>query len=233
MQGKDAMNIGLHLLPMIGAPGHRCGRRRPAGRQDRDQGDRLPPAWVLWVAGLGLLSTVNPDTDFMVTGTALAIMGLAWGFTCSTTLDAILGSLPNYQVGAGSRSRQAACGKSVLQWVSRYCSGSVVELRLPQRVRRRHSSQVCRSPHRRRSGTATWPVHSRSRRSSRPRPPASSLRTSARDAFVAGMSTVSLICAGLAAVTAVVVAVLLPARDRQPLAADEAEEKAQAKSARL
>lgn len=53
---------------------------------------------------------------------------------------------------------------------------------------------------------------------------------SARDAFVAGMSMVSLICAGLAAVTAIVVVALLPARDKTPLLTESARPQAKAGS---
>lgn len=227
VQGKDAMNTGLHLLPMIGALVIAAG---VGGRLVGKIGAKVivTAGMVLWMAGLGLLSTVDPDTDFMVTGTALAIMGLALGFTMPTTLDAILGSLPTDQVGAGSalansmRQIGASVGVAVLGSAlnSAYRNGvdDDISASLPQQAQEAVRDNVA----------GALQVAEKL-----PAAPAGSLADSARDAFVAGMSTVSLICAGLAAVTAVVVAVLLPARDRQPLAADEAEEGAQAKIASL
>ncbi|WP_186780068.1 DHA2 family efflux MFS transporter permease subunit [Streptomyces salinarius] len=208
VQGKDAMNTGLHLLPMIGALVIAAG---VGGRLVGRIGTKIIVTFgmVLWVAGLGLLSTVEPDTDFTVTGTALAVMGLALGFTMPTTLDAILGSLPTDQVGAGSalansmRQIGASVGVAVLGSAlnSAYRNGVDDEIPagLPQQAREAVRDNVA----------GALQVAEKL-----PAAPGGSLADSARDAFVSGMSTVSLICAALAAVTAVVVAVLLPARDK-------------------
>ncbi|MFE9503361.1 DHA2 family efflux MFS transporter permease subunit [Streptomyces anthocyanicus] len=213
VQGKDAMNTGLHLLPMIGALVIAAG---VGGRLVGRIGTKVivTAGMVLWVAGLGLLSTVEPDTDFMITGTALAIMGLALGFTMPTTLDAILGSLPTDQVGAGSalansmRQIGASVGVAVLGSAlnSAYRNGvdDDIPADLPQQAREAVRDNVA----------GALQVAEKL-----PAAPGGSLADSARDAFVSGMSTVSLICAALAAVTAVVVAVLLPARDKALLTA--------------
>ncbi|GGL35158.1 MFS transporter [Streptomyces anthocyanicus] len=226
VQGKDAMNTGLHLLPMIGALVIAAG---VGGRLVGRIGTKVivSVGMVLWVAGLGLLSTVEPDTDFMITGTALAIMGLALGFTMPTTLDAILGSLPTDQVGAGSalansmRQIGASVGVAVLGSAlnSAYRNGidDDIPADLPQQAREAVRDNVA----------GALQVAEKL-----PAAPGGSLADSAREAFVSGMSTVSLICAALAAVTAVVVAVLLPARDKALLTAETpgAEEQAESVS---
>ncbi|MGQ4371932.1 DHA2 family efflux MFS transporter permease subunit [Streptomyces violaceoruber] len=224
VQGKDAMNTGLHLLPMIGALVIAAG---VGGRLVGRIGTKVivTVGMVLWVAGLGLLSTVEPDTDFMITGTALAIMGLALGFTMPTTLDAILGSLPTDQVGAGSalansmRQIGASVGVAVLGSAlnSAYRNGvdDDIPADLPQQAREAVRDNVA----------GALQVAEKL-----PAAPGGSLADSARDAFVSGMSTVSLICAALAAVTAVVVAVLLPARDKTLLTAETPGSEEQAES---
>lgn len=214
VQGKDAMNTGLHLLPMIGTLVVAAGI---GGRLVGRIGTKVIVAagMVLWVAGLGLLATVDADTDFTVTGTALAIMGAALGFTMPTTLDAILSSLPEHQVGAGSalansmRQIGASVGVAVLgsslNSVYRNSVRDDVPAELPGQARAAIEDNVA----------GALQVAEKL-----PGAQGGAIADSARDAFVAGMSTVALICAGLAAVTAVVVVALLPARARTPLLAE-------------
>lgn len=221
VQGKDAMDTGLHLLPMIGALIVAAG---VGGRLVGRIGTKaiVASGMVLWVAGLGLLATVEADTDFLVTGTALAIMGAALGFTMPTTLDAILGSLPLDQVGAGSalansmRQIGASVGVAVLgsslNSVYRSNVEDEVPLGLPAGATEAVGDNVA----------AAVQVAEKL-----PDAQATALADAARDAFVAGMSTVALICAGLAAVTAVLVVALLPARAKTAVTDEAAPAKAE------
>ncbi|MFF7793438.1 DHA2 family efflux MFS transporter permease subunit [Streptomyces sp. NPDC007991] len=224
VQGKDAMDTGLHLLPMIGALIIGAG---VGGRLVGKIGTKIivTAGMVLWVAGLGLLATVDADTDFTVTGTALAVMGLALGFTMPTTLDAILSSLPADQVGAGSalansmRQIGASVGVAVLGSSLNSAYRNNIDDDIPAALPPQAQEAV------RDNVAGAIQVAEKL-----PAAQAGSLADTAREAFVAGMSTVSWICAGLAAVTAVVVAVLLPARETRPLVAEPAEAQAKAES---
>ncbi|MET9509534.1 MFS transporter [Streptomyces flavidovirens] len=216
VQGKDAMDTGLHLLPMIGALIVAAG---VGGRLVGKIGTKVIVAFgmVLWVAGLGLLATVEADTDFLVTGTALAVMGAALGFTMPTTLDAILSSLPADQVGAGSAlaNSMRQIGASVGVAVLGSSLNSVYRSNMDQDMPAGLPAQVTDAV--RDNVAAAVQVAEKL-----PGSQAGALADSARDAFVAGMSTVALICAGLAAVTAVLVIALLPTRDKTPLLTEPA-----------
>ncbi|GGU01429.1 DHA2 family efflux MFS transporter permease subunit [Streptomyces lateritius] len=224
VQGKDAMDTGLHLLPMIGALIVAAG---VGGRLVGKIGTKVIVAtgMVLWVAGLGLLATVEPDTDFTVTGTALAVMGLALGFTMPTTLDAILSSLPADQVGAGSalansmRQIGASVGVAVLGSSLNSAYRDNVEDDIPAAL-----------PEQAREAIRDNVAGAIQVADKLPAAQSGGIADSAREAFVAGMSTVSLICAALAAVTAVVVVALLPARDKTPLLKEPAGAKVESAS---
>ncbi|MFB7371979.1 hypothetical protein ACFC0D_19290 [Streptomyces sp. NPDC056222] len=180
---------------------------------------------MLWVAGLGLLATVDPDTDFTVTGTAPAIMGLALGFTMPTTLDALLSSLPADQVGGGSalnsmRQIGVSVGVAVLGSSLNSAHRNNVDDDIPGALPEQAQKAI--------RDTVAGALQVAEKL---PAAQAGGIADSARDAFVAGMSTVSLICAGLAAVTAVVVVAPLPACDKIPLRTEPPASKARAESA--
>lgn len=219
------MDTGLRLLPMIGALIIAAG---VGGRLVGRIGTKVIVAvgMVLWVAGLGLLATVDPDTEFLVTGTALAVMGLALGFTMPTTLDAILSSLPADQVGAGSalansmRQIGASVGVAVLGSSLNSAYRNNVDDDIPAALPEQAQEAI--------RDNVAGALQAAEKL---PAAQAGTIADSARDAFVAGMSTVSLICAGLAAVAAVLVVALLPARDKTPLLTESAEPAAKAESA--
>ncbi|QDY76802.1 DHA2 family efflux MFS transporter permease subunit [Streptomyces qinzhouensis] len=206
VQGMDAMATGLHLLPMIGTL---IVAAAMGGRLVCRIGTKgiVAAGMVLWAAGLALLATVDADTDFVVTGTALAVMGAALGFTMPTALEAILGSLPAHQVGAGSalansmRQIGASVGVAVLGSAlnSTYRDEMADQLpaALPEQARTVAEDHVAGAL----QVAERLPVEQ-----------GAVLADAARNAFVAGMSAVALICAGLAAVTAVLVVALLPGR---------------------
>ncbi|MGW1278376.1 MFS transporter [Streptomyces tsukubensis] len=207
VQGKDAMATGLHLLPMIGTL---IVAAAAGGQLTARFGTKaiVATGMVLWVAGLLLLATVDATTDFAVTGTALAVMGAALGFTMPTALEAILGSLPDHQVGAGSalansmRQIGASVGVAVLGSAlnSTYRREMSEELppALPEAARTVAGDHVAGALR----IAEKLPVEQQG----------AAVAAAARGAFAAGMSTVALICAGLAAATAVLVVALLPAR---------------------
>ncbi|MGV9313689.1 DHA2 family efflux MFS transporter permease subunit [Streptomyces sp. NPDC003691] len=221
VQGLDAMATGLHLLPMIGTlvVGAAAG-----GRLSGRIGTKAVVAagMVLWAAGLGLLAGVGSDTDFAVTGVSLAVMGAALGLTMPTALEAIMGSLPAHRVGAGSalanslRQIGASVGVAVLgstlNSVYRERVTDAGPAGLPERARTAVEDSLAGALR----VAGELPVEQQG----------AALAGAARDAFVAGMSAVALICAGLAVVTAVLVVALLPAhavQEREEVGAGEPE----------
>ncbi|MFC0598289.1 DHA2 family efflux MFS transporter permease subunit [Streptomyces palmae] len=212
VQGKDALSTGLHLLPLILAL---VVAARVGGRLVERVGTKAVVAtgMVLWVVGLVVLALVEVDTGFGTTGTALAIMGAALGFTMPTTLDAILGSLPADEVGAGSalansmRQIGASVGVAILgsSLNSAYRNGvdDDIPAAVPEQAREAIRDNI--------AGAAQAAQRL-------PGEEGRAVMESAREAFVSGMSAVAVICAALAAVTTLVVMALLPARqeaDRQ------------------
>ncbi|OEJ30216.1 MFS transporter [Streptomyces subrutilus] len=210
VQGKDAFSTGLHLLPLILAL---VVAARLGGRIAERSGPKavITVGMIMWTIGLLILAGVDTDTDFTTTGSALALMGAALGFTMPTTLDMILSSLPEEHVGAGSalansmRQIGASIGVAVLGSTLNALYRNGVDPDVPAQLPAEAQDAI-------RDNVAAAAKAA----DKLPAPQGGTLLESAQDAFVSGMSAVALICAALAALTTILVIAFLPARDKQP-----------------
>lgn len=202
VQGNDAFHTGLRLLPMmagliVGAAG--------VDRVVARIGSRIPIAVGLSVVAAGLLlgARTGVNDGYGVVATWLAIIGLGTGLALAPAMDAVLGELPTDQAGAGTaltmalRQVGAALGVAVL--------GSVLADRYTDRLDLTGlPGPVAQTAHDSVGGAVAI--------AARLGDPA--LAAQAQDAYVHAMGTVLLVCAGIALVGAILVAVALPARGR-------------------
>src|SRR4029077_9454135 len=100
VQGNDAQGTGIRLLPLIAA--------MMVGAVSTDVvakrlGTKITVASGMLgnAAGMLMLSRVGVDTGYGLVAVALAVIGLSIAFTMIPSLDAILGSLPAGETGAG------------------------------------------------------------------------------------------------------------------------------------
>lgn len=205
VQGNDAQGTGIRLLPMIAAI---MAGGLVSDRLTARLGAKNVVAGGLLVTGAGLvvLSRVGPDSGYGLVAAALAVMGLGMGLALPTAVDAVLGALPPAQTGAGtalSRTLQqvgASFGVAILGSLlnSAFRSSLAGHLvGLPAQLRIAAQSSV--------AGAAAVAEHL-------PGHSGDNLVRAAHVAYADGMSEVVLVCAGLMAVGAVLVALFLPAR---------------------
>jgi len=168
--------------------------------------------------GMIILSRVGVDTGYGMVALSLAIIGLSIAFTMIPSLDAILGSLPAGETGAGSaltRTLQnigSSFGVAVMGSIlnSAYKAGLNGRLDgLPAQVQAAAQSSVA---------VAAAIAHHL------PGPLGAQLLRAAQDAYSQGMSEVMLVSAGMMVGGAVLMALFLPARSveiESPLPAGE------------
>jgi hypothetical protein len=193
--------VGLRLLPLIGglfvgAPlGERIAHLTVT---------RLPVAAGLAIgaAGLALGARTGIDSGYGLVATWLAIAGFGVGLALTPAMDAVLGSLPRDEAGSGTaitmtlRQVGGALGVALLGSLA----AAVYRARLdtaPEAARESISAAVSIAA---RTGDQA-------------------LALAARTAFLDAMSAVLLVCAGIAAIGAVLVALFLPRA--QPAAGTE------------
>lgn len=196
VQGNDAQQTGLRLLPMIG--GIVVGAA-PNDRLSARVGTKVMVAAGLSVSAAGalLLSRVGADSGFAQTGVAEAVIGLGIGLAMPAALDAILGALPAAETGMGmalTRTMQFVAmsfGVAVLGSIlnGAYRSGLEGHLvGLPTRAQAAAESSL--------AGAAVVP-HA---------------FAAGRVSYAHGMSEVMLVTAGVLIAAAVLIALFLPAR---------------------
>lgn len=205
VEGNDAEGTGVRLLPMIamlmvgGLAGDRVTRRA---------GTKLTVAAGLLVTagGMALLSSAGVRSGYEPLAWGLGIAGLGMGLSMPTALDAVLGSLPEDQTGAGtalSRTVQqigASLGVAILGSIlnTNYRDALLRNLpSLPDAARTAALSNVA-------AATAV------ARRL--PPPAAARVQGAAFHAYVQGMSTVLVACGILLVAGAVLMLLFLPAR---------------------
>ena len=190
VQGADALNTGVRLLPMM------AGLVVGAGGADRIVariGTRLPvAAGLLVIAGaLAVGATTQLGTGYGFAAGWLAAVGFGVGLSLAPSMDAVLGELPPDQSGSGTaltmtlRQVGGALGIALL--------GSVLAAAFTARYAGPGSDERLG---RRRVAAVREP----------------SLLVQAQAAYVHGMDVVLLVCAGLCLACAAAVAVALPAR---------------------
>lgn len=205
VQGSDAQATGIKLLPMIAAV---MAGGLASDRLTARAGTKLVVMAGLLVtaAGLVLLSSVGAATGYGPVAVGLAITGLGVGLAMPTALDAVLGSLPEAQVGAGtalSRTVQqtgASFGVAILGSIlnNTYRASLASHLQaVPGPVRGAGLSNVA---------AAVAVAHQL------PAQAAAGMTHAAFNAYAQGMTEVLVVCAALMAVGAVLMLLFLPSR---------------------
>lgn len=198
VQGNDAQQTGVRLLPMIG--GIMLGAL-PSDRVTARVGLRAIVATGLLVTAGGalLLGAVGPDTTFAQLALAEGVLGLGLGLAMPPAADAILGELPAAEAGAGMALTRT------LQFVAMSLGVAVLGSVLNGAYRAGIAdhlgglSAVARSAAEESLVGATRVPH---------------LFSAAADAYATGMSAVMVVSAAVLAGAAVLVALFLPARSR-------------------
>jgi len=205
VQGSDAQGTGIRLLPLIAA--------MMVGAVSTDSvakriGTKVTVAGGMLGCAVGMiiLSRVGVDTGYGLVALSLAIIGLSIAFTMIPSLDAILGSLPAGETGAGSaltRTLQnigSSFGVAVMGSIlnSAYKAGLSGRLNgLPAQVQAAAQSSVA---------VAAAIAHHL------PGPLGAQLLRAAQDAYSQGMSEVMLVSAAMMIGGAILMALFLPAR---------------------
>ncbi|MDT5237036.1 MAG: hypothetical protein QOF47_3023 [Mycobacterium sp.] len=176
---------------------------------------------AIFAAGLAWASTADAGTPYLEIATQMLMLGGGLGLTTAPATESIMGSLSADKAGVGSavndttRELGGTLGVAIVGSVfasiysSRLSSDAAVSA-LPEPVRATME----------RSMAAAQQVIGQL-----PPPVIPDVRAAVNTAFLDGLQIGSLVSAGIAAAAAVVVAVLLPARAKQPLAvtAEQAE----------
>jgi DHA2 family multidrug resistance protein-like MFS transporter len=211
VQGKDALGVGLRLLPLIGGlvVGARLG-----GRMAPRAGAKVTVAigFALTSAGLALGAATGAGSGYGFVATWITIIGLGAGFAMPTALDAAIGALTAERGGVGSGLIQAvrqvggAIGVAVL--------GTVVNA--AYRGRLDLTGLPAQAAGAARESVATGVAVAREL-GSQP------LLGLVRDAFVHGMDVMFGVCAALTVVATLLALALLPSRSAPIVAAEGAQ----------
>jgi EmrB/QacA subfamily drug resistance transporter len=214
VQGNDAQGTGIRLLPLIAAM--MVGAISTDFFANRFGAKIIVAGGMLGNAvGMFMLSRVGVDTGYVLVAAAFAVIGLSIAFTMIPSLDAILGSLPAGETGAGSaltRTLQnigSSFGVAIMGSIlnGAYQAGLVGHLTgLPANVQTAAQSSV--------AVAAAIARHL-------PSPLGAQLLRAAQDAYSHGMSEVMLVSAAMMIAGAILMALFLPARHESPLPAGE------------
>jgi DHA2 family multidrug resistance protein-like MFS transporter len=205
VQGNDAQGTGVRLIPLIAA--------MMVGAISTDWfakrlGSKIVVAGGMLgnAVGMFILSRVGVDTGYGLVALALAVIGISIAFTMIPALDAILGSLPAGETGAGSaltRTLQnigssfgvAIMGSILNSAYQSHISGQLAGL--PAQVQAAAQSSV--------AVAAAIARHL-------PSPLGARLLRSAQESYSQGMSEVMLVSAAMMIAGAILMALFLPAR---------------------
>jgi predicted MFS family arabinose efflux permease len=168
---------------------------------------------AIFAAGLAWASTADAATPYLEIATQMLMLGGGLGLTTAPATESIMGSLSADKAGVGSavndttRELGGTLGVAIVGSVfaSVYAGrlgGSAAVSALPEQVRATME----------RSMAAAQQVIGQL-----PPPVIPDVRAAVNTAFLDGLQIGSLVSAGIAAAAAVVVAVLLPARAKQPM----------------
>jgi EmrB/QacA subfamily drug resistance transporter len=208
VQGNDAQATGVRLLPLIG------GIVLGAVGSDRlvaRLGVRvmLVLGLLICAAGMALLSMVKADSGFGLMAVALPVIGVGNAFAMFTSLNVILGILPEAQTGAGSALTRtlsqlaASFGVAILGSIlnGAYRAELADQLTaLPARLKDVAEGSV--------AGATLVAGHL-------PAPLAINLLRAANDAYATGMTDVLRVSAVVMIAGALLAAVLMPSRTKE------------------
>ena len=205
VQGNDAQGTGVRLLPLIGGiVVGAVGSDRLIARL----GVRLTLVLGLLVcaAGMALLSMVKADSQFGLMAVALPAIGVGNAFAMFTSLNVILGILPEAQTGAGSALTRtlsqlaASFGVAIL--------GSI----LNNAYRAELADQLTVLPARLRVVVEGSVAGATLIAGGLPAPFTMSLLHAAQNAYTVGMDDVLRVCAAVMVGGAVLIATFMPVR---------------------
>jgi EmrB/QacA subfamily drug resistance transporter len=204
VQGRDALETGLRLLPlMAGLVVAAAGSDRISARL----GTKIPVTAGLAIisAGLAMGASTRLTDPYSWTVAWLVVVGFGTGLALAPAMDAVLGELPVEQAGSGTaltmtlRQVGAALGIALLgSLLASVYSGRLNLAGLPG-----PAAQAARD-----SVPGAMAVAARLH--------SQALAAQASAAYLHGMNVVLAICASVAALAALGVAIALPARSAQP-----------------
>jgi EmrB/QacA subfamily drug resistance transporter len=214
--GTDSLGTGVRLLPMVG--GLLVGGLA-SEKLARRFGVRAVITTGLGLLGAGMLlmALVTVHTGDAQVATALGITGLALGLALAPAMDTVLGELPEHKSGVGTAlattSRQVGAALSVAilgSLLNSVYRGRLDDLPagIPQQTADAARENV---------GAAVTVAGKLGGA------PGDALAGAAREAFVAGMSTVMWVCVGLSVLIALGAFAFLPRKDQAQTSSEVAQ----------
>lgn len=207
--GYSPLEAGLRMVPMftaaIGAP--------LGASLTRRIGRKIPVLIGLFIvaSGLFVISTLTVSGGVRILW-ALAILELGMGMALSTTVDALLGSVPQERSGVGSAAQStflqlggtlgvAVLGSVLYSTYADSVEGSVSDFHIPEAAR----------------GAVTDSLAAAIQIASQiGGPAAGQFVEAAKEAFMDGMGVATLTAVGLMLAAAVIAAITLPNKDPKP-----------------
>ena len=204
VQGNDAQATGLRLLPLIG------GIVLGAVGSDRllaRLGVRVMLVLGLLVcaAGMALLSWVGADTGYGLIAVALPVIGVGNAFAMFTSLNVILGILPESQTGAGTALTRT------LQQLAASLGVAILGSILNNAYRAELADQLTRLPASLRDVAEGSVAGATFIAGGLPAQFSTALLHGAHDAYTVGMDDVLRVCAGVMLAGAVLIGTFMPA----------------------
>jgi DHA2 family multidrug resistance protein-like MFS transporter len=205
VQGNDAQGTGLRLLPLILA--------MMFGAITGDRLTKLLGTKVMVSAGLlgtgagmVILSRAGVDTGYGLVAVALAVIGASIAFAMIPSLDAILGSLPAGETGAGSALTRT------LQNVAASFGVAIMGSILNNAYQSQLSGRLTGLPAKAQSAAESGVAVAAAIAHHLPGPLGARLLRAAQEAYSQGMSEVLVATAVITVVGALLVVLFLPAR---------------------
>jgi predicted MFS family arabinose efflux permease len=188
--GDHPVSAGLRLLPMMGGLLAGGGAASPVARVS---GTRLAVAAGLAIlaAGLAVLSQVHLATSYALVAAGLGICGLGTGVSIGSAMNAVMAAAGGDEAGIGAAVNSALRNTGGAITVA--VLGSVLSTRYARGLRPALSALPARD-----AATAQASVTQAVQLAGRLPSGGPALRAAAGTAFLHGMSTVMVICAGVA-----------------------------------
>jgi len=207
VQGNDAQATGVRLLPLIGGiVVGAIGSDRLVARF----GVRvmLVLGLLICAAGMALLSLVGADSGFGLMAIALPVIGVGNAFAMFTSLNVILGILPEVQTGAGS-----ALTRTLSQLAASFGVAILGNI-LNNAYRAELADQLTVLSDRLRSVAEGSVAGATLIAGSFPTPFSTALLHAAQDAYTVGMDDVLRVCAVVMVGGAVLIGTFMPIRTK-------------------
>jgi Na+/melibiose symporter-like transporter len=201
--GDDPISAGLRLLPLMGGLLVAGGA---AGQVVRAAGTRLTVAAGLAVltGGLVMLSQIHLATGYAYVAAGLAVTGLGTGATVAAAIDAVMAAAGGDEAGVGASVNSAV--RQVGGAIAVAVLGGVLSAGYTRALGPALDALPARD-----AAIARASI-TQAAQLARHLPAGGALRAAAGRAFLHGMSTVMLICAGVAALAALTSLRYLPGR---------------------